>query len=235
LSNSEVNQLATQIVAQIKLRGPFLSMADFLNRRLGVNTSALSRCGALQAAIDSSSLNAVAKAAGSAVSIVGGAGLPGGGTPVGSPNGGMPAVISGNLLDVNGAMMNSATGIPGYLMQQDLVQAFSPVMAARSDTFIVRCYGESLNPASQAVEGQAWGEAVVQRLPEYVDQTDNAYTKTPAQLATATGNATLIAKYTAYTQILGDSTPAELTSATNQTFGRKFKIVSFRWLNKAEL
>jgi hypothetical protein len=96
-------------------------------------------------------------------------------------------------------------------MQQDLVQAFSPVMTPRSDTFVVRTYGEVKNPVKGNVEARAWGEAVVQRLPDFVDQTDPG-------LAT-----------------LGDATPPASLNSTNKDFGRRFKVVSFRWLDENEI
>ncbi len=199
LSDSQVQDLAERIVEQVKTRGPFLSMSDFLNRRMGAN-SPLSRCGALQAAIDNTTpdINAVAKAAGMTINVAVGA----------------PAIITANLQDAKGNPYNTALGIPGYLMQQDLVQAFSPVMVARSDTFVVRCYGEVRNPKSAAIEGRAWGEAVVQRVPDFVDQSDPALTA-------------------------GDSpgAAAEISSLnpTNKTLGRRFKVVAFRWLNENEI
>ena len=36
LSDAEIRALATSIVKQVKLRGPFLSMSDFINRRLSL-------------------------------------------------------------------------------------------------------------------------------------------------------------------------------------------------------
>ena len=65
-SNSQISELATNIVAQVRARGPFLSMGDFLNRRLGVK-GPLTEMGALQAAIENSTnpdINAAAKTAG---------------------------------------------------------------------------------------------------------------------------------------------------------------------------
>ncbi len=203
LTDTEVTELATKIVAQVKLRGPFLSMADFLNRRLGTNASALTLSGALQAAIDTTSpdINATAKASGEPVSV---------------PNVKLPhsaSPIAANMQDSNLKPWNTAAGIPGYLMQQDLVQAFSPVMAARSDTFVIRTYGESTNPVTHKVEAKAYAEAVVQRVPDYLDLTDSA------------------------TSALGAATPlASLTSGSiNQKFGRRFEIVSFRWLSPRDL
>lgn len=202
LTDDQVNDLAEQIVAQVKTRGPFLSMADFLNRRLGSSSSALTRAGALQAAIDNTSpdINQAAKALGTDVTMTGG----------------KPEVIPANLRDATGATLNTAVGIPGYLMQQDLVQAFSPVMTARSDTFVIRSYGEAVNPATEETT-KAWIEAVVQRTPEYIDQADSKLSA------------------------VGDATPAYQSDGnpnvgpTNLQFGRNFRIIQSRWLTSDEL
>ncbi|MBL6917043.1 MAG: hypothetical protein ISR37_05465, partial [Balneolaceae bacterium] len=75
LSDSEINNLAKSLVKQIKLRGPFLSYADFVNRRILVESkphplnhhftdwqketrnSALSLSGAVQSAIADAEIN----------------------------------------------------------------------------------------------------------------------------------------------------------------------------------
>ena len=224
LSDTQITDLATKIVAQVKARGPFLSLADFLNRRLGATSTDMTRAGALQAAIDTTSpdINATAKAAGTAMLVdtttTGTSTLAGTGILAFSG----PLPIFGNMMDASsstGTKWNTALGIPGYLMQQDLVQAFSPVMAARSDTFVIRTYGESVNPATGKVDGSAYGEAVVQRLPEYVDQSDPSLTTAQA----------------GYTIAVGDATPPVYVNANNKTLGRRFKIVSFRWLSPDEI
>ncbi len=191
LSDAEVKTLAEKIVEQVKTRGPFLSMADFLNRRLGT-ASALTRVGALQAAIDNTPLNTAIKANGTDVVIPSNAGY-------------NEITATTNMVDGAGNTWNSTLGIPGYLMQQDLVQAFAPVLAARSDTFVIRTYGDTQNPATGQVVARAYCEAVVQRLPEYVDAT---------------------------------ATPAEQTpvaGSTNDKLGRRFKIISFRWLSNHDI
>jgi hypothetical protein len=67
------------------------------------------------------------------------------------------------------------------------------------------------------VAASAWCEAVFQRQPEYIDPSDPADRK----------------------MRLDDGTPDPLKSKTllqvNQTFGRQFKMVSFRWLNSDEI
>ena len=92
-----------------------------------------------------------------------------------------------------------------FLTQADIMTALAPVLFPRSDTFVIRTYGEAVNPATGATEGRAWAEATVQRTPEYFDSTDDATVA-----------------------------PADLT-AINQTYGRRFKVVSFRWLTRADL
>ncbi len=93
-----------------------------------------------------------------------------------------------------------------FLTQGDIMTALAPVLFPRSDTFVIRTYGEAVNPATGATEGRAWAEATVQRTPEYFDPADDA---------------TLA--------------PADLTREANKTYGRRFKVVSFRWLTRADL
>ena len=200
LSDSEITDLATRIVEQVKLRGPFLSMADFLNRRLGT-AGPLTLAGCLQAAIDHTSINSAVKSSGTLVNATGsGMRL--------TSSVSAPPVIAENLKDGAGNPLNSTVGMPGYLMQQDIVQAFSPAMTVRSDTFVIRAYGESLNPQTGASRSKAWIEAVVQRVPEFVQNADDPNPETEL---------------------------ASLTSLINQTLGRHFKVVGFRWLSPNEL
>lgn len=94
-----------------------------------------------------------------------------------------------------------------WLTPADLMTALAPTLFARSDTFIVRTYGEAVNPATNAVEGRAWCEATVQRLPEYFE---------------ATGDDAAVA-------------PADLAAELNRRYGRRFKVVSFRWLTRSDI
>jgi len=57
LSADEVNQLAIAIVEEVKSRGPFISLADFVNRRLTEENDITSHMGTLDAAIFKSGLN----------------------------------------------------------------------------------------------------------------------------------------------------------------------------------
>ena len=101
-----------------------------------------------------------------------------------------------------------------WLTQADVMTALAPVLFARSDTFTIRAYGEAVNPATNATEGRAWCEALVQRVPEYFDP--------PKGDGDLTGDA--------------PETPAEnLTSPLNLANGRRFRILSFRWLTQPDL
>lgn len=193
LDETELQELSENIVAEIKRRGPFLSMADFLNRRLGSSGGDMVHTGALQAAIDKTTgLNSAAKALGVPWAI-------------GSTANVKQPMIPGNLVDGAGAPMSTATGMPGYLMQQDLVQAFSSVMTVRSDTFVIRCYGKASEGSTTVT---AWCEAVVQRVPDFIDAASDPAAETSLDL---------------------------LTSPANRIWGRKFQIRSFRWLSPNEI
>ncbi len=155
LSDTQLDALAKAVVEQVKTRGPFLSMADFVNRRL-VN-GPLGQKGALHAAIEASGINTAA---------LGSAGL--GGV---APSFSYPAGYGGanyTTLPLANVPASTAEGAPGCITQADLLQALAPLLTVRSDTFTVRTYGEVRNPLTQQVVSRAWCEAVLQRLPEYV-------------------------------------------------------------------
>jgi Tfp pilus assembly protein PilX len=192
--NSELDLLAEAIVEEVKARGPFRSMAEFVNRKLN-GTAEQQRKGALQAALDrtvnnpaSTTLNGK-NIATSLPSSVGGTATP----PVGSQ---FSAAISSE---------SEAAGSASYLMQGDLLQSLAPIFQARSDYFRIRTCGEAID-ASGKVVARAWCEAFVQRSSDYVDPQD--------------------ASHLAFN---------ELTSKANKTYGRNYRIVSFRWLNESEL
>lgn len=61
-------------------------------------------------------------------------------------------------------------GMPAYVSQADLLTSISPFIATRSDTFRIRVYGDAVNPTDPSrVEARVYGEAVVQRVPDYYD------------------------------------------------------------------
>lgn len=131
-----------------------------------------------------------------------------------------------------GAVGPQAAGAPAYLMQQDILARLGSFLTVRSDTFKIRAYGEVRNPLSGAVEGKAWCEMTVQRFPEYIDR------DTPDQEPWKIhGREVEIGSQNAlsYRGKLYDGHVSDELSAVNRELGRRFKIVSFRWLNEKEI
>ncbi|WP_269522088.1 hypothetical protein [Coraliomargarita parva] len=195
LTDSEINELAEEIALQVRLRGPFLSFADFVNRKLiskNEDTYGLALGGTLQVSTDKAvnKLTNLDKAyQTTAIDFVSG-------------------VNSAKMAEKEYVMPASIAGFPGHLLQADMLTILSPSLTARSDTFTIRAYGESRNPVTQETEGRAWCEAVVQRLPDYVVQNDGSK---------------------------GNEAYEDPTDRTNATFGRRYTILSFRWLNSEEI
>ena len=154
---STPESLAGQIVQQVKARGPFLSLAHFVNRNL-INGDNRSKAGALHQAILESEIN-------------------------GSQN----------------------AFAPGSLSQADLMGALGATLASRSDTFVIRAKGESVIDFTREVKAEAWCEAVVQRLPDYIDESQNPDEK------------------------------GENLNSDNLTYGRRYHITSIRWLSEDEI
>ena len=139
--------------------------------------------GALQAAIDESSINSTFDELSDMVI---------------APKGGYP--------NQDAARGSVYTAAPGYLIQSDVLAVLGNILTTRDDTFTVR-----------VVLSRAWCEAVVQRGINYVDPVNSP--ETPARQVNMKSGA------------LEDT---EL-SAVNKAFGRKFNIVSFRWLSPEEV
>ncbi|MBK1859866.1 hypothetical protein [Cerasicoccus arenae] len=203
LNSEEIQALAEAIVKQIKMRGPFRSMSEFVNRSLSTNKpeqwvespddSAFgwNQKGALQAAIDEVSMDA-AKSGKNLLN----ASFYDTYYMTQKAN-----YVAGELPFPEAEVMPRAAGTPGFFTQYDLLYRLGSVLVARSDTFIIRAYGESQDPLTGKTEASAWCEAVVQRYPEYLD--DEA----------------------------DPSAEADPVLSVNQQFGRGFRIVEFRWLN----
>ncbi|MEO5713730.1 MAG: hypothetical protein ABIT37_09610 [Luteolibacter sp.] len=196
-SDADIEKLAIEIVKQVRLRGPFLSMSEFINRRLGSDSN-LSRTGAIQNAIDDSGLN-------------------------GSSMGNQVAVASGDVADATlygfktplAATGNPAAGAPGWLSQADILKVLEPAATVRSDTFVIRTCGEATD-SNGNVLARAYAEAVVQRVPEYLNPSDSPAARIQNPNA-AVNNPPLVA------------------APENITFGRRFVMTSFKWLSTNEI
>jgi hypothetical protein len=202
LDDEQLQKLAEECVKQVKQRGPFLNFSEFINRRL--SDDGLGTMGALQSAIDydddapdSKSINYRFKNGPDFILTE---------SDLGTHEFKSPEACEGSRF----------AGIPGYVIQSDLLKPLANTLSVRDDTFRIRAYGEALD-AKGKVTARAWCEAIVQRTPEYMDSTNDD--SVPARNMTASGTF---------------SDNATLTE-TNRRFGRKFHIKSFRWLNDSEI
>ncbi len=150
ISDSQITSLAESIVKEVKKRGPFLNMSDFVNRRLQSGDMGVK--GALQAAIDDSGINSTFDEL-AEMNITPGASYP------------HRAAAQGSVY----------TAAPGYLIQSDVLAVLGNILTTRDDTFTVRAYGEVANRAG-VVLSRAWCEAVVQRSINYVDPVNSPET-----------------------------------------------------------
>ena len=197
LSDAQLTTLATEIVEEVRLRGPFLSMSEFVNRQVGAQ-SALTLSGALEKAISDSGIN------GSFMSTHV--------TPLATGDFSNAALY--NYKTPAATIGNPAAGAPGWISQGDLMRILEPAATVRSDTFVIRGCGEAQD-ASGKITARAFAEAVVQRVPEYVDPVDRP-------------------SVNAYDITLPTAVPST-AAAANKAFGRRMNVVSFRWLSSNEI
>ncbi len=191
-NDDQLDFLAEEIVEQVRLRGPFLSLSEFVNRQLSSDTE-LALAGAIQTALNAltanSSLNPFDTIQNESVASV--ANPFAGGADAG-------------YVFPEAAVGHNTYGLPGWTRQADILRPLAPILSARDDTFTVRAYGES-RAADGTVRARAWCEATVRRTRDFLDPTDEADMTT------------------------------QPTKSTNKTYGRRFKMVSFRWLSADEV
>ena len=201
LTDAEILDLAKRIVEEITLRGaedsaPSLTLGEFVNRRPGGPADLHSLAGLLQTAIDKSEINQKSH-------------FNSDGTPRDSKT-----LSAANIADKRKKGVQTAEVLDGYsgegapsmLTQGDLMAVLAPIATVRGDTFKIRSYGESTSKDGKSVLARVWCEAVVQRVPEFIDASDAPETAI-----------------------------ASLTSTANKSFGRRFHVVSFRWIDEKEL
>ena len=155
LDDVQIDALAREMVNQVRARGPFRNLGDFVNRSLteappSYSGSDIRESGAIQAALDAESSKI---------------------------NSGLPAGVSDEAADLTGNQFlkiisgkPQATGSAGFVMQGDVLQAIAPIITVRSDTFVIRTYGNAKDK-DENITAQAWCEAVVQRVPNPYDPT----------------------------------------------------------------
>ena len=153
LTDDEIERLATAIVEEVRDRGPFLSLSDFINRRLVSGEDG--KRGVIEAAIVRAGIN-VTLDTDSRFRL----------TQEGSLQDYQhPDNISDpTLIEQTQKPPSKAWGAPIYLTQADVLQAIGSSLSARSDTFVVRAYGDAV--VNGQVKARAWCEAVLQRTPD---------------------------------------------------------------------
>lgn len=192
-----------------------------------------------------------------------------------------------NLLAVENVA--TAANKPGWVMQSDLLSPLAPVTSVRSDTFVVRVMGESLQKENEQTQAKAWIELTVQRVPDYVksdldnphhrphepfedrnfngywdadlpgspehwiDLNQNSVTRKPNGSTEQVGSE-LYPNLASDSLNFADGLESDLSiqqdpdeeqvsnmNATvshkgiNQRFGRRFKIIKFRWLKAQDV
>lgn len=189
-NEATLDRFAEEIVKQVRARGPFLSLAEFVNRQLSSGDLALA--GTIQAA-----LNALANDA----SINPYAVLQSGSKP--SSANPLPAGTAQYQFP-EAAVGHNAYGLPGWTRQADVLRPIAPILSARDDTFTIRAYGDARD-ATGKITARATCEATVSRTRDYIN---------PADAAEITAQPTL---------------------TSNRNFGRRYQILSFRWLSELEI
>ncbi|MBC2600336.1 hypothetical protein [Puniceicoccus vermicola] len=199
LSASQIDALARRIVEEVKLRGPFPSISSFVNRMPfkdgtgNESVNAFRLRGTLASALDKAQSNE---------SLQKQVGLE-------STNTNIPG------FETEAEEGWRTENLTGWLSQGDILSRIGGSLSARSDTFRVRGYGEVLDPVTQEVIPHVRCEAIVQRLPEFVDDRNVPHTPIDSDEASAAGLSAL--------------------TAINQEFGRRFVVLSFTWLEEGEI
>lgn len=191
LDDALLTGLAKEIVKQVRSRGPFLSLSEFVNRQLS-NDETLAIGGAIQTALDTLAANSNANIY---------AKLQKPGT---ESTANPPAFADSGYKFPKAAVGYNAYGLPGWTRQADVLRPIAPILSVRDDTFTIRAYGDARD-ASGKVTARATCEATVRRTRDFVDPSDAP-----------------------------DITTLPI-AAVNLTFGRRYQIISFRWLTDAEI
>ncbi|MDR2779328.1 MAG: hypothetical protein LBB16_03550 [Puniceicoccales bacterium] len=178
----KIKNLSEKITTLMQRRhSPFFSIGEFVNRTIAEDPMECSRMGILQKAIDETRVN---------------------------------SAFEHNYINFSRNIPSyddiSASGfleenLPNVVNQADILQTTSHFLCTRGDTFLVRTVGNCVDTSGKVIE-KAYCEAIIQRVPEYVNGNENA----PGDVE-------------------------ENLSKVNRKFGRRYKIILFRWLDENEI
>lgn len=192
LNDDQIQNLAEEIVNQVRLRGPFLSLSEFINRQLSNNEN-LALAGAIQTAINNMAEDPMAELRNPANSLS---------DRTMAPND--PKLNNVDYAFEKAAEGDSAYGAPGWIRQADVLRPIAPILSARDDTFTIRAYGDAIDAKGKIV-ARAWCEAVVKRTRDFCNSEDPADSINPPE------------------------------DEYNTIFGRRYIMLSFRWLHSSEV
>jgi hypothetical protein len=180
-----------------KLPAPYFGLSQFVNRTLCPHSGAgfRLRAGALQCAIVAADA-AGAKLANRSLTGIPDTFIPTTGytysslpspnpSPTGLRNGqGVNPLVNGSADQIELRLgtipfptQNYADvklGAPTSLLQSDILSAIGNSLTVRSDTFTIRAYGDVSDKPGGPASGTCWIEAVVQRLPDFIDNSQEA-------------------------------------------------------------
>ncbi len=207
LDDAQVEKLAEEIVTEIKRRRaqslnkkgevtPFLGLGEFVNRD-PAGDKEMQLAGTIQHALNKSEINQALESYGT-FTIADFNGL--------DENIKINTEASADASPTDLEVPLAASS-PSFILQSDVLQNIGSSISARSDTFVIRAYGDSVDSKGKIL-ATAWCEAVVQRTTQPI----NPDPQKPWEVD-----------------------PNELTNTKATQWGRRFEMVSFRWLNKNEI
>ena len=246
LSDDRIREIARAVIEEIRFRGPSLTLADFVNRRLldveidtgthvandvrGHSYTPLSRV--------SNENTRNARRAATMGTIDGALHRAEINRDIANTEQNLSWATRYNYRSGRGAFGRiqhqeefREGGFPGVVTQADILEPLLPSLVTRGDTFRVRAYGD-VKSASGRTLARVWCEAIVERVPEYVlDQTrpgGNAPWDRPLleNVREVRGMPPFVEE---------DFRESAELAAINRQFGRRFVIRGFRWLTAEEV
>lgn len=165
LDGTQLDAFAQLIVDQVRLRGPFLSLSEFVNRQLSSGNLALA--GAIESALNEMAKN---NSTNFYANLIAGLDSPldkkfATATP--------PDAAAAEYKFPAAAVGISVFGIPGWTRQADVLRPLAPLLSARDDTFTIRAYGDARDKSGN-ITARATCEAIVRRSRDYCDSADSS-------------------------------------------------------------
>jgi len=251
LQDADLRRLARAVIEEIRERGPSLTLADFVNRRLvnapteraghsgnviqGRNYVRLSQdtaanqtsrriasMGVVDAALQRAGTNESRQFLDQNLDWA---------TRYNYPSG--PNNAFGRIQQQEEFR---ESGHPGIINQADILEPLLPSLVTRGDTFTIRSYGDVKDRSGRTVS-RVWCEAVVERSIDFVAQATDGGSEVPeARMVHERWNTP--AGIPPFANEIFDNqdrfTNFEI-SELNRKFGRRYVIRSFRWITEDEV